>query len=123
MEEQKRIQDILENLSRVDSLTGVFNRRLFDERLEQEYARHSRSGALLSLIMLDIDFFKPFNDTYGHVQGDECLKRVSKAIKMGGFSPCGFCSSLRRRGIRLHPARNERYGSTRGCGKNTTGDH
>jgi diguanylate cyclase (GGDEF)-like protein/hemerythrin-like metal-binding protein/PAS domain S-box-containing protein len=70
----------LEALSITDGLTGIANRRRFDEVLNQEYARHARSGAELSLIMLDIDHFKTFNDTYGHVAGDDCLRRIGRVI-------------------------------------------
>lgn len=71
---------LLANLSLTDGLTGLGNRRRFDEVLETEWARLHRSHAPLSLIMLDIDFFKLFNDTYGHVQGDECLRQVAAVI-------------------------------------------
>jgi len=81
MELEKRTKELFEELSRVDGLTGLANRRHFDERLEREYARHSRTGSELSLILLDIDHFKIFNDTYGHPKGDECLKKVSQAVK------------------------------------------
>jgi len=77
LEESHRM---LEVLSITDGLTGVANRRRFDEALAQEYARHARSGAELSLILLDIDLFKSFNDCYGHVNGDECLRRVALVI-------------------------------------------
>lgn len=70
----------LEALSITDGLTGIANRRHFDEALSQEYARHARSGAELSLILLDIDHFKAFNDTYGHVAGDDCLRRIARII-------------------------------------------
>jgi len=70
----------LEALSITDALTGIANRRRFDEVLEQEYSRHSRTGNRLSLIFLDIDYFKLFNDTYGHVQGDECLRQIAQII-------------------------------------------
>ena len=70
----------LEALSITDGLTGIANRRHFDEILAQEHARHSRSGAELSLILLDIDHFKAFNDNYGHVKGDECLRRIARVI-------------------------------------------
>ncbi|MCX5870945.1 MAG: diguanylate cyclase [Deltaproteobacteria bacterium] len=70
----------LETLSKTDGLTGIANRRHFDEVLAQEYARHARSGAELSLILLDIDYFKLFNDCYGHVAGDECLKQVVRVL-------------------------------------------
>ncbi len=64
-----------------DPLTMLANRRRFDEVLNCEYSRLKRSGAPLSLIMVDVDHFKGFNDRYGHVQGDECLRRVGQAIR------------------------------------------
>ncbi|MDD2542309.1 MAG: diguanylate cyclase [Desulfuromonadaceae bacterium] len=70
----------LEALSATDGLTGIANRRRFDEILAKEYARHARSGAELSIILLDIDHFKSFNDNYGHVKGDECLRDISRVI-------------------------------------------
>jgi diguanylate cyclase (GGDEF)-like protein len=70
----------LEVLSTTDSLTGIANRRCFDETLTQEYARQARSGTELSLIMLDIDHFKLFNDYYGHVAGDECLRQIGRVM-------------------------------------------
>ncbi len=70
----------LEALSNTDGLTGIANRRRFDEVLAQEYARHARSGAELSLILLDIDLFKSFNDCYGHVAGDECLQQFAQVM-------------------------------------------
>ena len=70
----------LELLSITDGLTGIANRRHFNEALLTEYRRHTRSGSRLSLILLDIDHFKPFNDTYGHVHGDDCLRRVARVL-------------------------------------------
>lgn len=70
----------LEALSITDGLTGLANRRHFDEILWQEYNRHARSESSLSLILLDIDYFKPFNDTYGHVKGDDCLRAIAGVI-------------------------------------------
>ncbi len=64
-----------------DSLTGLANRRYFDDAMNAEFHRLKRSGAPLSMIMLDVDHFKLFNDTYGHLAGDECLKQISKALK------------------------------------------
>ena len=81
VEKQKRTSELWETVSRTDSLTGIANRRYFDERMSQEYSRHSRTGNHLSLIMLDIDHFKMFNDTYGHIKGDACLKKVAQAIQ------------------------------------------
>jgi diguanylate cyclase (GGDEF)-like protein len=67
-----------------DSVTGVANRRHFDSTLGQEWRRDMRRGSPLSLVMLDIDYFKRFNDRYGHIAGDACLKRV--AARMEEFS-------------------------------------
>lgn len=72
--------ELLRHLSSVDGLTGVNNRRSFDERFEIEWQRSIQNSTPLSLIMLDIDCFKSFNDTYGHQGGDECLKQVAKTI-------------------------------------------
>jgi diguanylate cyclase (GGDEF)-like protein len=63
----------LQRLSRLDGLTGIANRRHFEEVLDTEWRRASRAGTALSLIMIDADFFKAFNDAYGHQRGDECL--------------------------------------------------
>lgn len=73
--------DLLEKLSHFDGLTQIANRRHFDEVLQSEARRLSRSGKPLALIMLDIDFFKPFNDNYGHGKGDECLIKVATALQ------------------------------------------
>lgn len=70
----------LDRLARTDSLTGLSNRRCLGERVDMELARASRQKGELALIMIDIDFFKRYNDTYGHVAGDACLKLVSGAI-------------------------------------------
>jgi diguanylate cyclase (GGDEF)-like protein/PAS domain S-box-containing protein len=69
----------LEALASVDGLTGVANRRRFDEVLDQEWRRAVRSGDPLSLIIMDVDFFKAYNDLYGHVRGDHCLRQIVQA--------------------------------------------
>lgn len=71
----------LTKLSSVDGLTEVYNRRYFDEVLDREFQRAIRNSTSLSLIMIDVDGFKAFNDTYGHQLGDRCLKRISLALK------------------------------------------
>jgi two-component system cell cycle response regulator len=68
-------------LTRVDALTGLYNRRYFEERLTEEFARSSRYRSPLSLVMIDIDHFKKINDTYGHPFGDEALRGVAKAVR------------------------------------------
>ena len=72
---------ILRALSAQDGLTGIANRRHFDEELDREWRRAIRAKTPLSLVMLDIDSFKPYNDQYGHQQGDECLKKVATTLK------------------------------------------
>lgn len=71
----------------VDGLTDVANRRRFDEYLEQEWQRTLRERLPLSLILCDIDFFKAYNDTYGHQKGDYCLQRVAQAIQQAVQRP------------------------------------
>jgi diguanylate cyclase (GGDEF)-like protein len=70
----------LARLSSLDGLTGVANRRAFDEALDVEWRRGGRSGTSLALILVDIDHFKAFNDTYGHQGGDDCLRRVASTL-------------------------------------------
>lgn len=70
----------LQRLSSLDGLTGIANRRQFDETLKREWQRAQREATPLSLILIDIDFFKLYNDTYGHQRGDECLQRVARAL-------------------------------------------
>jgi diguanylate cyclase (GGDEF)-like protein len=78
--ELKRQRDILGRLSYLDGLTGVSNRRAFDERLDVEWRRASRFGQSLGLLIVDVDFFKSYNDLYGHLAGDECLRRIAAAL-------------------------------------------
>ncbi len=71
----------LEELSMCDSLTGISNRRFFEEALEKKHKEMQRDNGTLALIMVDIDFFKPYNDNYGHWQGDEALTKVARVLK------------------------------------------
>ncbi|MGW8286678.1 MAG: diguanylate cyclase [Desulfobulbales bacterium] len=71
----------LQKLSSLDGLTGIANRRTFDETLSKEWNRAVRDQKPLGLIMLDIDFFKLYNDHYGHQGGDDCLKKVAKGLE------------------------------------------
>ncbi|EKV29777.1 hypothetical protein C882_0207 [Caenispirillum salinarum AK4] len=76
----KRQRDMLRDVALVDGLTGVGNRRRFDEVFEREWRRAARDRTPLTVIMSDIDFFKGYNDTYGHQQGDACLQKVAQAL-------------------------------------------
>ena len=71
----------LEELSRRDGLTGLYNRRMFDQCLDREWSRARRSGESITLIMCDIDFFKRYNDTYGHIAGDDCIRLAARTIE------------------------------------------
>ena len=82
----------LEQLVNLDGLTQLATRRCFDEYLEQEWQRLGREQLPLSLIMCDIDFFKNYNDTYGHVAGDECLRKVSGVIKQSVRRPADLAA-------------------------------
>lgn len=77
----KHKTDLLEKASHIDGLTNIANRRQFDEVLHTETLRLSRNNRPLGLIMVDIDYFKPFNDHYGHGKGDECLIKVAQALQ------------------------------------------
>lgn len=83
----EKINSELAALALQDGLTGLANRRRFDAALDQEYARAMRNGTPLALIMLDVDFFKEYNDTYGHPQGDECLRNISRVLKAASTRP------------------------------------
>ncbi len=72
--------DLLEKIALQDGLTEIPNRRYFDRKLTQEWNRQSRHQQPLSLLMIDIDHFKPYNDHYGHGAGDDCLRRVAQAL-------------------------------------------
>lgn len=85
--EHKRWEQELLRLSQMDGLTGVANRRAYDERIGREWKRAGRSGQPLSLLLLDLDKFKPFNDTYGHPAGDECLKAVAQVLDTAAARP------------------------------------
>jgi len=84
----KRRQEELESLASLDGLTGLLNRRSFDERLATEARRASRERFSLALLMIDVDDFKPYNDAHGHLIGDACLRNVAAAIR-GALSRAG----------------------------------
>ncbi|MBT0670167.1 diguanylate cyclase [Novosphingobium profundi] len=78
--ELKRLRDQLASMAVTDGLTGLSNRRYLQQSLTRETQRLARDGDWLSVIMLDIDFFKQFNDTYGHPAGDRCIKMIAAAL-------------------------------------------
>ncbi|MGJ0376513.1 GGDEF domain-containing response regulator [Aliarcobacter cryaerophilus] len=79
--EMKIKNDMLEKLSMYDGLTNIRNRRFFDETFEKTFNEIKRDKKSLAVLMIDIDFFKPYNDNYGHGQGDETLRKVAKALE------------------------------------------
>ena len=107
MTEYKTVQSALEKLVEIDDLTGLSNRRYLAEHLETEWSAALANKNHFSLIIADIDFFKQFNDTYGHQTGDECLKSVANvmqqsllratdvAIRFGGEEFCVLLPNTR----------------------------
>ena len=85
--ELKLHQDTLEDLSTRDGLTGIPNRRRFDESYKIEWKRSCRNKLFLSIILIDIDHFKNYNDSYGHTKGDQCLKQVAETLFAGVRRP------------------------------------
>ncbi|MBS7700576.1 MULTISPECIES: diguanylate cyclase [unclassified Chelatococcus] len=79
--ELKRMRDQLAEMALTDALTGLSNRRRIENSLAGEIARLAGSGDWLSVVMLDIDFFKEFNDTYGHLEGDRCIAMIASALR------------------------------------------
>jgi diguanylate cyclase (GGDEF)-like protein len=88
------LQKQLEEYSYQDGLTGIANRRMFDTVLEREWASAQRSQLPLSLIILDIDFFKQYNDHYGHIKGDECLRQVAHTLSLAANRPRDFIARI-----------------------------
>ncbi|MBD3669913.1 MAG: diguanylate cyclase [Gammaproteobacteria bacterium] len=78
--ELKMLNEQLDKISRLDATTGIFNRRHFDEVLDVEIRRCKRQGLNLSLLLCDVDNFKLYNDTYGHVEGDACLREIASVL-------------------------------------------
>jgi len=80
----ERLNQELQRLTATDGLTGVANRRRFDEALDHEWRRATRAAVPLACVMIDIDHFKAFNDLYGHLQGDACLRQIAQALANTG---------------------------------------
>jgi diguanylate cyclase (GGDEF)-like protein/PAS domain S-box-containing protein len=87
MTEQKRAEMALKTLAAKDALTGLANRRSFDQAIEMEWARAERSGRPLALLFADVDHFKLFNDNHGHQRGDECLRDIAAMIGRTAIRP------------------------------------
>lgn len=85
--QNKRNRDYLESLSLTDPLTELANRRRFDDALFQAYKQSMRSQLPCALVSVDVDYFKHFNDTYGHLKGDLCLKRIARVLDTAGARP------------------------------------
>ncbi len=83
----KRMADTLRRIATVDSLTGIANRRQFDQALEREWLLARRAGEPIALLMIDVDHFKLYNDCYGHPIGDICLQQVARALAATGLRP------------------------------------
>ena len=79
--ERKHMEEMVSTLSLRDDLTGLSNRRHFERFLDSEWRRNLRDQTQITLLMLDIDFFKQFNDRFGHLTGDRCLKKVASIIR------------------------------------------
>lgn len=82
--------DMLKAIAVVDGLTGIWNRRHFDEELSKLWQQCTRAHQPLSIAMIDVDHFKQYNDCYGHQMGDECLKKVARALKETHMRPSDF---------------------------------
>ena len=84
----------LEHMTMIDSLTQIYNRRYFETQFDREWKKAQRESQCLSLLVIDIDYFKLYNDTYGHAEGDECLKRVTRQLSSAIQRPADFIARL-----------------------------
>ncbi len=92
MTEQKALEQKLAALATIDGLTGLANRRHFDELLQSEWERARREGAPLSLLLIDVDHFKKYNDRYGHQAGDACLQSVAQVLAAQALRPADIAA-------------------------------
>lgn len=88
----KVAQDALEEMAVHDGLTGIFNRRGFDDKLRQEWRRAERSHETLALLLIDVDFFKRYNDHYGHPSGDQCLRSIANVLREVALRPADMAA-------------------------------
>jgi diguanylate cyclase (GGDEF)-like protein/PAS domain S-box-containing protein len=92
MTEHKALEQKLASLATLDGLTGIANRRHFDEHIENEWARARRDGSSLSLLLIDVDHFKKYNDRYGHPAGDACLKSLAQVLAAQARRPADLAA-------------------------------
>src|ERR1700674_472501 len=109
----KHLADELRRTATTDALTGVANRRQFDESLEREWLRAQRSGDPVSLLMIDVDHFKLYNDLYGHPKGDVCLKHVTQALLSTCKRPADFVARYGGEEVAMLLPQTPRHGAQR----------
>ncbi|MCA9562709.1 MAG: diguanylate cyclase [Myxococcales bacterium] len=85
--ELKRLREVLQHKASIDGLTEVANRHRFEEYLSENWSRATRSSSELSLVMIDVDYFKGYNDHFGHTRGDLCLKRIAQILRKSAKRP------------------------------------
>lgn len=90
--ELEQMNEKLRLMATVDGLTGVMNRRCFDEMLDREWKRSLREKVPVAIVMVDVDYFKKYNDTYGHQAGDECLRQVAEAMEKRVHRPSDYAA-------------------------------
>ncbi len=88
----KELNHALKELNQIDWLTGIANRKCFDDALAKECKRAYRARCPVGLLMVDIDFFKAYNDIYGHIKGDECIKKVAEVIQRNAKRPADLAA-------------------------------
>ena len=108
----KQMADELRRLSTHDGLTGIANRRLFDEALRREWLRGRRSGQPIALLMVDVDHFKLFNDHYGHPAGDACLQAIAQAMVNTSKRPTDLVARYGGEEFALLLPETDRHGAT-----------
>lgn len=94
LRQQQRLTDTFREQSLRDGLTGIANRRSFDQKLEVKWAAARRERTPVALLMIDVDHFKLFNDRFGHLAGDDCLKRIARAIQSAATRPLDLAARV-----------------------------
>ena len=99
---------VLNELAERDGMTGLYNRRIFDDYVERLWRQSRREGTGVAIIFVDLDFFKLYNDLYGHQAGDDCLKRIATVHRSRRETAVRFRGAIRRRGVRARSVRPAR---------------